>query len=58
MDGMGIICGPIGIVLSIIGNKQKKTNIGTAGLICSIIGTAVCGLLYAANFGLMLLSYV
>ena len=54
----GIICGPLGIVLSIMGNKQKKTNVGTAGLICSIIGTSLCGLLYVVNFGLMLLSSV
>lgn len=34
----GIIFGIAGLVCAIIGNKKGKTGVGTAGLICSIIG--------------------
>lgn len=36
--GVGALFGIPGIILSVIGNKKKKTGVGTAGLITSIIG--------------------
>lgn len=33
-----IIAGIIGLILAIMGNKQGKHGVGTAGLVCSIIG--------------------
>ncbi len=33
-----IIAGIVGIILAIMGNKQGKNGVGTAGLVCSIIG--------------------
>ena len=38
---ISIIVGIAGIILSIIGNKQCKTGVGTAGLICSITGVVL-----------------
>jgi len=37
-NGIGIIPSIIGIVLSVLGGKNGKHGIGTAGLVCSIIG--------------------
>lgn len=34
----GIIFGVVGLVLSILGNKESKHGIGIGGLVCSIIG--------------------
>lgn len=39
--GIGALAGIPGIILSIIGNKNKKTGIGTAGLVTSIIGVVI-----------------
>lgn len=36
--GGGIIFGIAGLIMSISGNKQNQTGVGTAGLVCSIIG--------------------
>ncbi len=36
--GGGIIFGIAGLIMAIIANKQNKTGVGTAGLICSIVG--------------------
>lgn len=35
--GVGLIFGIIGLILAIVGNKQEKSGVGTAGLVCSII---------------------
>lgn len=40
-----IIAGIIGIILSVVGGKQGKHGVGTAGLVCSIIGL-VLGIIY------------
>ena len=34
----GVIFGIVGLILSILGNKESKHGIGIAGLVCSIIG--------------------
>lgn len=34
---IGIIFAIVGLVCAILGNRQGKTSIGTAGLVCSII---------------------
>lgn len=34
----GIIFGIVGLILSIMGNKESKHGVGIAGLVCSIIG--------------------
>ncbi len=36
--GGGIIFGIAGLIMAIIANKQSKSGVGTAGLICSIVG--------------------
>lgn len=36
--GSGIIFAIAGLIMSISGNKQNKSGVGTAGLVCSIIG--------------------
>lgn len=38
----GIIFGIVGLILSILGNKESKHGVGIAGLVCSIIGL-LCG---------------
>ena len=42
---IGVILGLAGTILAIIGNKQNKHGIGTAGLVCSIIGLVLAGVL-------------
>ena len=46
--GSGIVLAIPGLILGISANKKQKTGIGTAGIICSIIGTVlnVIALLY------------
>jgi hypothetical protein len=46
--GSGIVFGIAGIIMAIVANKKTKTGVGTAGLVCSIIGTvfSVIGLIY------------
>ncbi len=54
---IGCIFGIVGLILAILGNKQGKNGIGTAGLICSIVGIVVgiimtiLGALAIAAFG-------
>lgn len=38
-DGIGIVPGIAGIICSALSKKKGKSGVGTAGLICSIIGT-------------------
>lgn len=47
--GVGVIFGIIGLILAIVGNKQQKSGVGTAALVCSII---------ALVFGVIYLVYV
>lgn len=46
--GLGFILGIAGIICAVMANKKNKSGIGTAGLICSIIGTVfgVFGIIY------------
>ena len=52
--GLGILPAIVGIILSNIGSKRESTGVGTAGLVCSIIGTVlnaitlVIGILFAS----------
>ena len=45
----GVIFGIVGLVLSILGNKESKHGIGIAGLVCSIIGL-LCGVAMTIYF--------
>lgn len=50
---VGIVCGIIGIVLSVMGRKKATlagapTGMATAGLVLSIIATAVCAVVWLA----------
>ena len=47
---LGGIIGIIGIVLGALGRKSnpEKAGLATAGLVCSIIGTVLCLILYIA----------
>ena len=47
--GVGFIFGIIGLILAIVGNKEQKSGVGTAGLVCSII---------AIIFGVFYLVYM
>lgn len=45
----GGIIGIVGIVLGVLGKKDpEKKGLATAGLVCSIIGTILCFILYIA----------
>lgn len=37
----GIVFGIVGLILSIMGNKESKHGVGIAGLVCSIIGLVI-----------------
>jgi hypothetical protein len=41
----GMVLGAIGLILAIIGNRDNKHGVGTAGLVCSIVGLALGGIL-------------
>lgn len=56
--GGGIIFGVVGLILSILGNKEKKHNIGTAGLVCSIIGLILSVIMMVFWFFVNIISYV
>ncbi len=45
----GIIFGIVGLILSILGNKESKHGVGIAGLVCSIIGL-LCGVVLTIYF--------
>lgn len=49
---VGAIVGVIGIILGALARKNPESKgIGTAGLVCSIIGFIVCIILYVACAG-------
>ncbi len=57
--GVGIIFGIAGLIMSIVANKQNKSGVGTAGLVCSIIGIVFSGIsliYYFAVGGLSMLA--
>lgn len=41
--GIGVIFGIAGLIMAIISNKKQKCGVGTAGLICSIVGLVFGG---------------
>lgn len=46
---LGGIIGIIGIILAVMGKKDpEKKGMATAGLVCSIVGTVLCLILYVA----------
>ena len=52
VDLVGGILGIIGIILGAVGRKNPdKKGMATAGLVCSIIGTVLCLILYLACVG-------
>ena len=44
--GWGTIIG--GIILSVLGKKQSPSGLATGGLVTSIIGLVLCGILFIA----------
>ena len=44
---VGLIVGIIGIILSVKGRESEKKSMATAGLVCSIVGTALSGVFIA-----------
>ena len=53
----GLLFGIIGLILSIVGNKQHKSGAGTAGLVCSIIAIVI-GFLFLAYMVLGGYAYI
>ncbi|MCH5343892.1 MAG: hypothetical protein J1E64_07625 [Acetatifactor sp.] len=45
---LGIIAGIAGIICAVFANKQGKTGLAKAGMICSIVGLALCVILIIA----------
>lgn len=56
--GLGIFFGIAGIICSALSKKKSKSGIGTAGLICSIIGTvfSVIMIIYVVAVAAMLVN--
>ena len=46
--GLGVLIGAAGIVLAVLARKNGEKGIATAGLVCSIVGAAICGIMYIA----------
>lgn len=44
----GIILGIVGIVLAVLARKDNPSGMATAGLVVSIVGTALCTLVFIA----------
>ena len=45
---IGVITGIVGIILSVLGKKQSPSGLATGGLVTSIIGLVLCGILFIA----------
>lgn len=45
---IGMIIGIVGIILGALAKKKGQSGVATAGLVCSIIGTAICGIGFLA----------
>ena len=43
---IGLATGIVGIVLAVKGQKSPKKGLATAGLVLSIIGVALCGIMF------------
>ena len=48
LAGWGVLLGAAGIVLAVLARKNGEKGIATAGLVCSIVGAAICGIMYIA----------
>jgi len=47
---IGLVCGIVAIITAVKGRKlQTKRGLATAGLVLGIIGTSLCGLLFACG---------
>lgn len=46
---LGIAAGGAGLACAISGNKQFKTTVGTAGLVCSAVGLGFCVIMLIVN---------
>lgn len=47
----GVIFGILAIIFGQKARKEAKTPLATAGLVCGIIGTSLCGLLFVGCSG-------
>lgn len=45
---IGVITGIVGIILGVMGKKQSPSGVATGGLVTSIIGLVLCGILFIA----------
>lgn len=45
---IGIITGIVGIILGVMGKKKAPSGVATGGLVTSIIGLVLCGILFIA----------
>ncbi len=48
LAGWGVLLGAAGIVLAVLARKKGETGVATAGLVCSVVGAAICGIMYIA----------
>ena len=49
----GLILGIAGLTCAIMGNRQSKNGVGTAGLVCSIVGL-IFGIIMSAVWGMII----
>ena len=45
---IGVITGIVGIILGVMGKKKSPSGVATGGLVTSIIGLVLCGILFIA----------
>ena len=45
---LGLVVGVLGVVLAAIAKKNGQKGVATAGLVLSIIGAALCGVMWIA----------
>lgn len=45
---IGVFTGIAGIILGVMGKKRQPNGVATGGIVTSIIGTVLCGILFVA----------
>lgn len=47
---IGAICGILAIITGVIGIRKTQSKSAKAGLVCGIVGLAICAVLYVTTF--------
>lgn len=51
---IAVVLGVIGLILAIVGNKNGKNGVGTAGFVCSIVGISLAVIMIVISMTVLL----